>query len=267
MTVPSVYPPTPQQLPLFATEKRCTKCHIVQPLAGFHTDKRAKDGYRSYCKACMNALSRAYGTTHRDDIAAHGRAYRAAKANELSTYHRARYQANREARKEQVKQYREANRDKTLAAMKASRLKKLDQYKAAMRAYADTHRDELRERYRAYYLTHTDQHKERCAAYRRANSDKLRAYFHRRRIRLQRNGGHFTARDIMVLLLEQHGRCAYCDVHLNTYHIEHKTPVSRGGTNWPDNLCLACPTCNHRKFTKTEDEFRALLDRERLTCS
>jgi len=265
MTVPPVYPPTPQQLPLFVTEKRCTTCHIVQPFADFYKDRQSKDGYRPQCKACMNGSNRAYRETNHDKIAAHQRAYYDVHKDESSAYHRAHYQANREARKDQVKQYREANRDKALAAMKASRLKKLEQYKAAVRAYADTHRDELRERYRAYYLTHSDQHKERCTAYRRANSDKLRAYFHRRRVQLRRNGGHFTARDIMALFEEQHGRCAYCDVHLDTYHIEHKTPVSRGGTNWPDNLCLACPTCNHRKFTKTEDEFRALLDRERLT--
>jgi 5-methylcytosine-specific restriction endonuclease McrA len=32
-------------------------------------------------------------------------------------------------------------------------------------------------------------------------------------------------------------------------------PVSRGGTHARENLCCACPTCNLRKGTRTEEEF------------
>ena len=32
-------------------------------------------------------------------------------------------------------------------------------------------------------------------------------------------------------------------------------PLARGGTNWPDNLCLACDGCNLAKGTLTADEF------------
>lgn len=40
--------------------------------------------------------------------------------------------------------------------------------------------------------------------------------------------------------------CVYCgrqapDVAL---HVDHRMPVSRGGTNHPSNLCAACVDCN-----------------------
>lgn len=39
-------------------------------------------------------------------------------------------------------------------------------------------------------------------------------------------------------------------------HLEHKTPLSRGGTNIKTNLAIACQKCNCRKHTKTEEEYR-----------
>lgn len=55
---------------------------------------------------------------------------------------------------------------------------------------------------------------------------------------------------------EQHGRCYYCDDTLVLYHIEHKVPLSRGGIDGLENICLSCAPCNKKKYTKTEEEFR-----------
>jgi 5-methylcytosine-specific restriction endonuclease McrA len=59
--------------------------------------------------------------------------------------------------------------------------------------------------------------------------------------------------------------CYYCSVSLEPeeVHIEHKLPVVRGGTNSRKNLALACSTCNLRKGTKTEPEFRRYLEQKR----
>ncbi len=39
-------------------------------------------------------------------------------------------------------------------------------------------------------------------------------------------------------------------------HLEHKQPLSRGGTNEYNNLAVSCSSCNRKKHTKTEQEFR-----------
>lgn len=51
--------------------------------------------------------------------------------------------------------------------------------------------------------------------------------------------------------------CHYCkkQVTFQEWHMEHKTPVSRGGRNKLDNLAISCPSCNLRKGRRTEDEF------------
>lgn len=66
-----------------------------------------------------------------------------------------------------------------------------------------------------------------------------------------------TMRRVVVeLYLQQSGRCAYCQNQLGVgFHVEHRLPVSRGGTHARENLCCACPTCNLRKGTRTEEEF------------
>lgn len=62
--------------------------------------------------------------------------------------------------------------------------------------------------------------------------------------------------EIGRLLCYQDARCAYCKQLLSgAYHIDHKTPVSRGGTNDIDNLHITCPRCNMRKGAMTHEEF------------
>lgn len=52
--------------------------------------------------------------------------------------------------------------------------------------------------------------------------------------------------------------CYLCEkpVEFKKDHLEHKTPLSRGGTNLYENLGVSCQKCNCKKHTKTEQEFR-----------
>jgi 5-methylcytosine-specific restriction endonuclease McrA len=49
------------------------------------------------------------------------------------------------------------------------------------------------------------------------------------------------------------GRCYNCGrkVPLGWAHIDHITPLSRGGSNDDDNLAVMCPECNTRKGART----------------
>lgn len=85
-----------------------------------------------------------------------------------------------------------------------------------------------------------------------------------RRSRLFNAEGSHTLDDIQALFDSQEGLCYYCKEKLPPYHVEHKVPLCRGGSNYKENLCLACPPCNHRKHTKTDVEFLQITHEYKL---
>ena len=80
---------------------------------------------------------------------------------------------------------------------------------------------------------------------------------HRYEAKVNGNGGSYTADDIKRLADEQGGLCAYCDSPWD--HVDHKHPVSRGGTSWPENLQLLCAFHNASKGAMTDGEYRAYM--------
>lgn len=69
--------------------------------------------------------------------------------------------------------------------------------------------------------------------------------------------GVFAAADVLAKLELQGHRCYYCGVRLVgfKFHTDHKVPFTRGGSNWPANICCACVSCNSRKHNKDFWEF------------
>ncbi|HQU83931.1 MAG TPA: HNH endonuclease signature motif containing protein [Pyrinomonadaceae bacterium] len=83
-----------------------------------------------------------------------------------------------------------------------------------------------------------------------------RKHKHTRRARENNAEGSFTADDVSKIYHSQKGCCKYCLVEVgNDYHLDHIIPISRGGTNYPENLQILCETCNLRKAKKTPEEF------------
>lgn len=98
--------------------------------------------------------------------------------------------------------------------------------------------------------------KEYYSKWSKENPEKVVAKQHRRRALKHNNGGTHTGQDIINLYIAQGGCCHYCGKDIsNGYHVEHKQPLSRGGSNGPENLALACPKCNLLKGNRTDVEF------------
>ncbi len=74
-----------------------------------------------------------------------------------------------------------------------------------------------------------------------------------------------TAAQLRQLFQEQRGRCTYFGVTLDIYardrsvQIDHKIPISRGGTNEISNLQWVCREANIMKMNRTDAEFRVRL--------
>lgn len=56
----------------------------------------------------------------------------------------------------------------------------------------------------------------------------------------------------------QEGRCVYCRRYfpVDIMHVDHKKPISKGGSDEMENLQVLCPTCNSSKGSYTDEEYR-----------
>ena len=101
------------------------------------------------------------------------------------------------------------------------------------------------------------------------NKDRLKLYRKRgkvlRKSRLL-NAGDLSIETIQIIYeenIKKYGTltCYLCllPIPFGKDHLEHKIPLSRGGTNARENLDIACQHCNNKKFTKTESEYRKEL--------
>lgn len=139
-----------------------------------------------------------------------------------------------------------------------------DKARAAMQRWRAAHRELDRERKRARYRADPQRERARIADAIRRNPEGRRVLRQARRAREASADGRFTLRD-WALLLEAWGhRCAYCAAEGVRLTADHRTPLSRGGSNAIENILPACRPCNARKSTSTEREFRVRFANERM---
>lgn len=78
-----------------------------------------------------------------------------------------------------------------------------------------------------------------------------------RRARLRGALGKFTQDELKTKFAYFGNRCVYC-LKPDKLTIDHKIPLSRGGSNQLANIVPACRFCNNSKNSKTAKEFIAI---------
>ncbi len=107
-------------------------------------------------------------------------------------------------------------------------------------------RVELREASRIYRQNHLAEH---------AESEG------RRRARKRGSASLAATPELTAIYLVAHSSgilpCEYCGhpTGPRERHVDHRTPLSRGGQHTPENLSIACISCNLSKASQTAEEF------------
>lgn len=88
-----------------------------------------------------------------------------------------------------------------------------------------------------------------------------RAYNHKYKASKRNAKGSHTAEDITLQFKSQRGKCWHCGKKLDpdNYHVDHLTPLSRGGSNAADNIVITCPFCNLSKHNRLPHEWNGRL--------
>lgn len=136
---------------------------------------------------------------------------------------------------------------------------KLEQQKARRRRYYWKNRERILEKRRRLWAHNPDLF--RARERKRYRRHRIRRIVSQRNIQARRAGakGQITPQEWRRLLKRHKFRCFYCRVRLLPANrtLDHKIPLSRGGTNTIGKVVPACRPCNNRKLTMTIEEFLA----------
>lgn len=217
--------------------KVCTKCGEEKTLEDypFVRSKGRNSYYSGRCKECKKTYRSAYNSMYYHEN------------QEKENLRRKAWGAvpkNRESLNAQGR-----NRKKTLAYREMQR--------KANKKYRSSHLARVREMERAY--RNSEKGKQSHALWRKGNPEKIKAWSrqaHSRRREFM-DQGDATQKLLMELLKKalEYGKCPLCNKETQAFHLEHATPLSRGGTHSKDNVYYCCASCNFKKSTKTLEEF------------
>ncbi len=187
------------------------------------------DRLYSYCKECNSRQCKTRYEKNPEKYAAHNLAYRTENPEKIAEINRAYYLANREELLAKTTEYQKA------------------------------HPDQRRETSSRYAGSHKEQCSERQRRWRENNPEKNATKERNRRARKKAVGGQHTLGDVAAQCNRQKGKCYWCKGKLDKYHVDHVTPLALGGSNGPENIVIACPTCNLTKHAKHPMDFAGIL--------
>lgn len=212
--------------------KCCRLCGGEFPATSeyFYRRSASRDGLFARCKPCVNQKSNAW------------------------------YQANRERKLETCRRYQEANRERyaewTKRWYQANRKRKAETNRRWLEANRDKHREAVHRNYVSNRVARLEQIKR----YRLAHQAQYLDYSRRRRARKLSAAGSHTVQDVQRQYSSQKGRCWWCGCELNgVYEVDHRIPLSRGGSDAPENLVASCTACNRSKSDKLPHEWNGRL--------
>ena len=174
------------------------------------------------------------------------------------------YQKNKEKAKARVAKYRLDNVDKVRESKARAYRAHPEKAKIYSEKYKSEHIEQLRRARVLWLKNNKEKMAEYYKAYRKAEKEnnpqefnmRRRLYRHNRRVKEKNNGGTIPNGIVEKLFRLQQGKCPCCGFPLGKdFHLDHKMPVTRGGTNEEWNFQLLRKSCNLAKSAKHPIDF------------
>lgn len=199
--------------------KICCTCKILKNLSDFNKHKSNKDGLQIRCNSCR------------------AKKYQSDRERILKKKYE-REHADFEKTRKYNSDWRHKNREHVLNYSKVYNKKRAKQQAE-------------------YYLKNREYKLRIGSEWKKRNPEKSSATKAKRRRAFENTKIHYTGDDVRNLLKKQRCKCVACKVSFKKkkYHVDHITPVARGGDNSKYNIQLLCSTCNHQKHAKHPIDF------------
>lgn len=131
------------------------------------------------------------------------------------------------------------------------------------KTYYELHKEQINRKTRLYRLKNKTYFIKYNNNYRKTHPEITKYHHQIRSARIRGLGKRLTINIIQRVYednIKKYGTLT-CYLCLNPTpfkkdHLEHKIPLSRGGTNDYSNLAISCEKCNYEKHNKTEEEYK-----------
>jgi 5-methylcytosine-specific restriction endonuclease McrA len=245
--------------------KPCSRCGIVKPFTDFYSQQKSKIGYSSRCRQCQKEIRKPaseqklymedWRKNNKEEIKKKKKDYYLQNAEHIKAKSAANFEKNKERRLQYSKARYLAKKDEIQVYKQEYYVKNLPLIRQQRLEYWKQNRDRLNEAQREYKQANPDRVREIRREWNRKNPEAVRTHDNKKRAMRLRAPGKFTKDDVKKLLALQKYTCVICRSKLTKYHVDHKIPLARGGSNDPENLQILCPPCNQSKGAKDPIEF------------
>lgn len=207
--------------------KVCSSCGQLKSISAFYVSGTSR------CKVCHNKYSRKYYKQHAAKRKAQMRQYQTDHADELRERGKARYLRNKAKRIAYARTYLKEHPEVGRKAGQQWYRKNKTQVLTRTKQWAIDHPQQARKYRRAWVRNHRD---------------RARANWAKRRAR-KANAPIMETIDRKYIFSRDRGICHLCKrkVDPKNWHLDHLTPLSKGGEHSHRNVAVACPRCNLRK--------------------
>ena len=211
------------------TEKKCSKCGEVKPVSEFHKSKANEDGLVYICKQCIKDYQKQWREENKILNSKRHKDYYQANKERITKNNRIHYQANKDYYK--------------------------DYYKDYQPQWYEKNRDIINKNARDYYQANKERVLNKNKKWVKNNPDKNKERRTRRRARKVNAEGSFTEAEFKQQLIFYHYKCLSCGEDLKEViiHRDHIQPLSKGGSNYIENIQPLCAHCNCSKGVKHID--------------
>jgi len=179
--------------------------------------------------------------------------------------------AIKESNKLRARKYRTTNSDLINKKRRLNYLNNAEKYRIVCKNWRENNPEYLevrRQRYnenpeiyinqvKNYYKKNPGKSYARYRLWVQKNPEKMAILRRNREYRLKNIKGSHSVEEWKNLCETSKWICSYCGKMLdkNTVTKDHLIPIVRGGTNFINNITLACRNCNSKKHVKTPDEY------------
>lgn len=166
------------------------------------------------------------------------------------------YLANRERELAKAKTFYEENKQRIKEYGIEYRAVNADWIKEKKRKYGQDNKKAISIKNKERYKKNKARTLKKCQEWVKNNREKAAAGWRAAKTRRRQADGKFTSKDVLRIGENQKWLCLNCSKYIkDEYHVDHIMPLILGGSHWPSNLCLLCPSCNISKGGKHPDDW------------